>query len=86
MEVPEIGDDEVLVRVAACGLCRTDLHYLYGVPTFKKPPIVLGHKIGETVEKSVETIRNFPTQLIPVEPYVKSTSHLPLLGRRPVVG
>ena len=40
--VPEIGDDQILVKVAACGVCHTDLHYIeHGVPTFKKPPIVL---------------------------------------------
>ncbi|MFQ5987103.1 MAG: alcohol dehydrogenase catalytic domain-containing protein [Thermoplasmata archaeon] len=41
---------EVLVRVAACGICRTDLHYLHGVPTFKKPPLILGHEISGVVE------------------------------------
>lgn len=47
---PEPGPGEVLVRVAACGLCHTDLHYLdHGVPTFKAPPIVLGHEISGTV-------------------------------------
>ena len=41
---------EVLMRVAACGLCHTDLHYLdHGVPTFKAPPIILGHEAAGTV-------------------------------------
>lgn len=41
---------EVLVKVAACGLCHTDLHYIdHGVPTFKQPPLVLGHEISGTV-------------------------------------
>ncbi len=42
--------DQVLVKVAACGLCHTDLHYLdHGTPTFKKPPMVLGHEIAGTL-------------------------------------
>lgn len=42
---------EVVVRVAACGVCHTDLHYIdHGVPTFQKPPIILGHEISGTVE------------------------------------
>ncbi len=45
---PDVG--EVLVRVAACGICRTDLHYLHGVPTFQKPPLILGHEISGVVE------------------------------------
>lgn len=52
MEVadPAPGTGEVLVRVAACGLCHTDLHYLdHGVATFKPPPIVLGHEAAGTV-------------------------------------
>lgn len=47
---PEPGPDEVLVRVAGCGVCHTDLHYIdHGTPTFKKPPIVLGHEIAGTL-------------------------------------
>lgn len=45
---PERG--EVLVKVAACGVCHTDLHFIdHGVPTFKKPPLILGHEISGTV-------------------------------------
>lgn len=40
---PKAG--EILVRIAGCGVCHTDLHYLdHDVPTFKKPPMVLGHE------------------------------------------
>src|SRR5512134_873297 len=47
---PTPGPGEVLVRVAACGLCHTDLHYLdHGTPTFKKPPLILGHEISGTI-------------------------------------
>jgi 6-hydroxycyclohex-1-ene-1-carbonyl-CoA dehydrogenase len=44
---PAPGPGEVLVKVAACGLCHTDLHYIdHGVPTFKKPPLILGHEVS----------------------------------------
>src|SRR5574341_918905 len=47
---PEPGPGEILVRVAACGLCHSDLHYLdHGVPTFKPPPVILGHEVSGTV-------------------------------------
>lgn len=47
---PVAGPGEILVRVAACGVCHTDLHYLdHDVPTFKKPPMVLGHEPSGTV-------------------------------------
>jgi len=48
---PAPGPGELLVRVAACGLCHTDLHYIdHGTPTFKTPPLVLGHEISGQVE------------------------------------
>ncbi len=47
---PKPAAGEVLVKVAACGLCHTDLHYTdHGVPTFKKPPLVLGHEVSGTI-------------------------------------
>lgn len=50
VETPIPGDGEVLVRVAGCGLCHTDLHYLdHGVRTFKPPPLILGHEAAGTV-------------------------------------
>jgi 6-hydroxycyclohex-1-ene-1-carbonyl-CoA dehydrogenase len=48
--VPDLGPGEVLVEVAGCGVCHTDLGYLYdGVPTVVKPPLTLGHEISGTV-------------------------------------
>jgi len=47
---PVAGPGEVVVKVAGCGMCHTDLHYLdHGVKTFKTPPLVLGHEISGTV-------------------------------------
>ena len=48
--VPALGAGEVLVEVAGCGVCHTDLGYFYdGVPTVSKPPLTLGHEISGTV-------------------------------------
>src|SRR5256885_12752139 len=50
-ELPEpvAGPEEVLVRVAACGVCRTDLHVVDGELPRPKLPLVPGHQIvGET--------------------------------------
>jgi len=48
--VPELQSGEVLVEVAGCGVCHTDLGYFYdGVPTVSKPPLTLGHEISGTV-------------------------------------
>lgn len=48
--VPKLSEGEVLVEVAGCGVCHTDLGYFYdGVPTVCKPPLTLGHEISGTV-------------------------------------
>jgi len=50
LPVPELKPGEVLVEVAGCGVCHTDLGYFYdGVPTVNKPPLTLGHEISGTV-------------------------------------
>jgi alcohol dehydrogenase, propanol-preferring len=46
---PSPGPGQVLVRVHACGVCRTDLHLLDGELDIPRPPIVPGHQIVGTV-------------------------------------
>jgi propanol-preferring alcohol dehydrogenase len=47
---PEPGPGQVLVRVRACGVCRTDLHILDGELSQPKLPLILGHQIVGQVE------------------------------------
>jgi 6-hydroxycyclohex-1-ene-1-carbonyl-CoA dehydrogenase len=48
--VPGLAEGDVLVEIAGCGVCHTDLSYFYfGVPTITKPPLTLGHEISGTV-------------------------------------
>ena len=49
-ELPRPGPGEVLVKVAACGVCRTDLHVVDGELPHPKHPIVPGHEIVGRVE------------------------------------
>ncbi len=54
--VPELKSGEVLVEIAGCGVCHTDLGYFYdGVPTVTKPPLTLGHEISGVVVAGEET-------------------------------
>jgi len=48
---PSAGAGEVLVRVHACGICRTDLHVVDGELPRPKLPLVLGHQIVGAVEE-----------------------------------
>lgn len=50
-EVPPLAPGDVLVRVAGCGVCHTDLGFLYdGVRTRHALPLILGHEISGVVE------------------------------------
>lgn len=50
IEVPELKPGEVLVEIAGCGVCHTDLGYFYhGVKTVSPPPLSLGHEISGKV-------------------------------------
>ena len=50
--VPVRGDGQLLIRVTACAVCRTDLHILDGELTKPKLPLVLGHEIVGTVAEA----------------------------------
>lgn len=45
--VPEVGDREVLIKVAACGICGTDIKKIY--QRYVEPPQILGHELAGTV-------------------------------------
>src|SRR4051794_25643860 len=47
---PQPGPGQVLLRVRACGVCRTDLHIVDGDLTKSKLPLIPGHQIVATVE------------------------------------
>ncbi len=53
---PSPGPGEVLVRVAAAGVCGTELHFLDGLLRPAKTPIVLGHEVAGTVAESGEGV------------------------------
>ena len=61
VEVPEIGDGEVLVRIEAALTCGTDakVYTRGGHPKMIKPPAVFGHEFAGVVEKAGEGVGNF---------------------------
>jgi len=54
--VPEPGPSQVLIRVHACGVCRTDLHIFDSELLDAKFPLILGHEIVGTVVKLGEMV------------------------------
>jgi len=59
LEVPQPGPEEVLVRVRACGVCRTDLHVVDGELPDPKFPLIPGHEIVGTVAETGERVARF---------------------------
>lgn len=58
--VPEAGPGEVLVEVAACGLCGTDIHLaVEGDIPVARTPITLGHESAGTIVALGESVSNF---------------------------
>ena len=45
--VPEVGEGEVLIKVAVCGICGTDIKKIY--QRYVEPPQILGHEVAGTV-------------------------------------
>jgi len=43
---PEIGASDVLIRVAASGICHSDEHYRAGISRIDHLPVTLGHEIA----------------------------------------
>jgi propanol-preferring alcohol dehydrogenase len=58
MAAPRPGPDQVLLRVRACAVCRTDLHVIDGELPRPRLPLVPGHEIvGEVIEKGARVER-----------------------------
>lgn len=59
VSVTEPGPDEVLVRVTACGVCRTDLHVVMGDLAPHRSPVIPGHEIVGRVVSRGDDARRF---------------------------
>jgi len=59
LPVPKPGIGQILIRVRACAVCRTDLHVIDGELPNPKLPLVPGHEIVGTVEQLGQTVERF---------------------------
>jgi alcohol dehydrogenase/L-iditol 2-dehydrogenase len=58
--VPEIGDDDVLLRVGAVSVCGSDVHQAYNTHSWPvNIPVVLGHEFAGTVAKAGRAVKGF---------------------------
>ena len=56
---PEPRGEQLLIRVRACGVCRTDLHVVEGELPPRKSPIIPGHQVVGTVERAGPNAKRF---------------------------
>jgi L-iditol 2-dehydrogenase len=59
LPAPAPGDQEILVRVAACGICGSDVHGYDGTSGRRIPPIIMGHEAAGVVESVGAGVRGF---------------------------
>jgi propanol-preferring alcohol dehydrogenase len=59
LEAPVPGPQEILVRVSACGVCRTDLHVVEGDLPARRPRTIPGHETVGVVERVGESCARF---------------------------
>jgi L-iditol 2-dehydrogenase len=59
MPEPSIGTRDVLVRVAACGICGSDVHGMDGSTGRRRPPIVMGHEASGVIERVGSEVKDY---------------------------
>lgn len=60
--VPQPGPEQVLIKVLACGVCRTDLHIIDGELTKPKPHLIPGHEIIGTIVQTGKHVKKFKVE------------------------
>ena len=58
ISVPDIGEEDILVRIRAAGICHSDAHYRAGRSVMGMMPITLGHEVAGIVEKIGSAVAN----------------------------
>jgi L-iditol 2-dehydrogenase len=59
VEEPEIGPNDVLVRVQSCGICGSDVHGFDGSSGRRIPPVIMGHEASGVVAKTGAAVSRF---------------------------
>ena len=78
LPIPEPQAGQVLIKVEACGVCRTDLHIYDGELAHPRLPLILGHQIVGTIVRLGEGCRHFSLgQRVGVPWLGKSCGHCP---------
>jgi len=56
---PEMGDDDVLIEVKACGICGSDVHGMDGSTGRRQPPIIMGHEASGVIAEAGANVKRW---------------------------
>lgn len=59
VEIPEVKDDQVLVKIMNIGICGSDIHVYHGKHPFTKYPVTQGHEVSGEIVKLGAGVQNF---------------------------
>ena len=93
-EKPEIGADEVLIQVKACGICGSDVHGMDGSTGRRKPPLIMGHEASGVIAEIGENVSDwkvgdrvtFDSTIYPLDDWYTRKGHYNLSDNRKVLG
>ena len=69
--IPEITGDEVLIKVRAVGICRSDVDAFMGRHPYRIPPVITGHEFSGVIDKVGKNVRDFKIgDRVCVEPHI----------------
>ncbi len=91
---PELGDDEVLIRVKACGICGSDVHGIDGSTGRRIPPLIMGHEASGVIEATGKDVRGwgkgdrvtFDSTIYPLDDWYTRMGKYNLSDNRMVMG
>jgi len=91
---PEIADDDVLVKVKACGICGSDVHGLDGSTGRRIPPLIMGHEASGVIAETGASVRGwkrgdrvtFDSTIYPLHDWYTLEGHYNLSDNREVLG
>ena len=71
VSVPEVKDDQVLVKIRNIGVCGSDIHVYHGKHPFTKYPVTQGHEVSGEIVKTGKAVTEFHEgQKVTIEPQV----------------
>ena len=74
--VPEVKDDQVLVKIMNIGICGSDIHVYHGKHPFTKYPVTQGHEVSGEVVKLGKNVTEFH-ECITIEKAVRTLLSVP---------